>query len=458
MGALRSEARTFPKAFIAMGLFVLAFGLLAGLLGGLQYIVPGFMKHHLSFEKVRPMHVSAMVFWIILSASGGALAYVVQHNPNRGYSLPLVRLQLILFFLAIVAILFSYCYGMFGGREYWEFPPVISLIIIAAWILFIINFLKALGSWKNQPVYVWMWLTGLFFFMFTFLESYLWLLPWFGNNVVNDMTIQWKSYGSMVGSWNMLMNGCAIFLLDKISGTRTFARSRIAFVLYFTGLFNLMFNWGHHIYTLPTHSYVKYISYGVSMTELFILGRIIYSWRSSLEAGKKFIHHVSYRFLLAADVWIFMNLVLAIAMSVPGINLYTHGTHVTVAHTMGAMIGINTFILLAIANDVLSDGCGLQKRFPGSVRYGLLVSNISLLVFWASLIAAGIAKAAWQMDENQVPFASMMARLKPYFISFVVSGTVLSAGLMMVIIPLLKLYFTCISFKSKFSILQKAAA
>lgn len=458
MAVLSSETREFPKSFIVLGLFVLAFGLLAGLTGGLQYIIPGFMKHHLSFERVRPMHVSAMVFWIILSASGGALTYMLQHNPRGRYSLSLLKIQFVLFSIAIIAILVSYCHGVFGGREYWEFPPVISLLIISAWIIFIINFLKGIGSMKNQPVFVWMWVTGLFFFLFTFLESYLWLLPWFGNNVVNDMTIQWKSYGSMVGSWNMLMNGCAIFLMDKISGTKTYGHSRIAFLLYFTGLFNLMFNWGHHIYTLPTHAYVKYVSYAVSMTELFILGKIIYSWKLSLTTAKKFIHRRAYRFLFAADVWIFINLTLAIAMSVPGINLFTHGTHVTVAHTMGATIGINTFILLAVAHDILGDNCSGKIMFPVTVNRGLWLSNISLLIFWLSLIIAGVLKSEWQMNLNQIPFSAMMAKLRPYFISFVIAGTGLSAGLFMVIIPLLRSYFACTIKSGKFAIFQKAAA
>ena len=96
----------------------------------------------------------------------------------------------------------------------------------------------------------------------------------------------------------------------------------VAFLyLYFTGLFNLMFNWGHHIYTLPTHGFVKHISYAVSMTELFILGRIIYLWKDSLTTAKKNFHQTSYRFLMAADIWIFLTLVLAIAMSIPAINV-----------------------------------------------------------------------------------------------------------------------------------------
>jgi nitric oxide reductase subunit B len=132
-----------------------------------------------------------------------------------------------------------------------------------------------------------MWLTGIVFFLFTYLESYLWLLPYFRNNIINDMTVQWKSYGSMVGSWNMLIYGSSIFLMDKITNNKDISYSKIAFVLYFTGLFNLMFNWGHHIYTLPTAPYIKHISYTVSMTELFLIGRIIFNWRNTVSTAKE---------------------------------------------------------------------------------------------------------------------------------------------------------------------------
>ena len=141
-----------------------------------------------------------------------------------------------------------------------------------------------------------------------------------------------------------------------------------------------MFNWGHHIYTLPTHGFVKHISYAVSMTELFILGRIIYLWKDSLTTAKKNFHQTSYRFLMAADIWIFLTLVLAIAMSIPAINVYTHGTHITVAHTMGATIGINSFLLLAIAFDILKDTCRNFEPYKKRFNTGYWIVNGSLLL------------------------------------------------------------------------------
>lgn len=454
MAVLNNTKPTTAKLFIICGLVLMATGMLFGLTGALQYLVPGFLKAYLSFEKIRPLHVSAVVFWIIFAAIGAVLTYLQDYTRKKIFSPGLLKIQLGIFIIAVLAILISYGFGVFGGREYWEFHPLLALPIATGWILLIINFLKSIGSFKKQPVYVWMWLTGLCFFLFTFIESYLWIFPYFSNNVVNDMTIQWKSYGSMVGSWNMLIYGSSIFLMEKISGNKKYSRDPVAFILFFTGLFNLMFNWGHHIYTLPTYPFIKHISYAVSMTELLILGRIIWQWRSSVSTARKHYHHTAYRFLMAADIWIFLTLGLAIAMSIPAINVYTHGTHITVAHTMGATIGINSFLLLAVAFDILQNTCiSMSSKNLRWLNRGYHTANISLFIFWISLVAAGILKARWQMSETPIPFSSMMMMLRPYFIIIFITGFTMIAGFYLILYPLLKnqaiCYLKYLAIKSK---------
>ena len=424
--------------FFTAALILFATGMLWGIMGALSYVFPGLLKSTFSFEKIRPLHVSSVVFWIILSAIGSVASFLQQHTGRKIYSPRLLRIQFFIFCITIILILCSYLMGKFGGREYWEFHPVFAIPIVIGWILFLINMLRSIRHFKKQPVYIWMWCTGIVFFLFTFLESYLWLFPYFRNNIVNDMTIQWKSYGSMVGSWNMLIYGSSIFLLDKISGSQRYSYSRIAFLLYFLGLFNLMFNWGHHIYTLPTHSFIKHIGYLVSMTELILLGRIIYLWKSSLSTAKKQYHLLAYRFLLAADIWILLTLILAIAMSVPAINVYTHGTHITVAHTMGATIGINSFLILAFITDIFKDQFPAVKPSLKFFNAGYWIANIALFIFWVSLVGAGILKAQWQMSEHQIPFGSMMQQLHPYFIVFFVSGILLTIGFLFIIFVLLR--------------------
>lgn len=433
-----SKVKDYTSSFVIAGLFLLFSTLLFGLSAGLQYIIPGIGRNIFSFEKLRPLHVSSAVFWIILTAMGSVLSFLQEERGERLKYPLLTKWQLYIFIISFSAILVSYFFGMFGGREYWAFNPLFAIPIVIGWILFLINFIANIKTLNGQPVYIWMWLTGIVFFLFTYLESNLWLIPSIRNNLVKDMTIQWKSYGSLVGSWNMLIYGSSIYLMDKIAGNKKYSLSKMGFALYFLSLFNLMFNWGHHIYTLPTAPYVQYISYGVSMTELLIFGRIIWIWRSSVSTAKKHFHYRPYQFLVAADFWVFMTLGLAIAMSVPSLNIYMHGTHTIVAHTMGATIGINTMLLLAFAFEITYSNSQSSKKYKRLVDRGYWLINISLMVFWLALIIAGFMKAHWEFSQPNVPFGSMMIALKPWFFTFYFSGVLLVTGFVMATYPLVK--------------------
>ncbi|HQW11781.1 MAG TPA: cbb3-type cytochrome c oxidase subunit I [Saprospiraceae bacterium] len=430
-----NRERSLPSYLILFGLVLIILTFSFGIIGALQYVFPGLLRQSLSFEYTRPLHVSSAVFWIIMCASGAVLTYMQEYSKKGLYSIKLLKWQVFLFIGTVCLILISYLMGIFGGREYWEFHPVLGIPLALGWTFFLINILASIRTLHRQPVFIWMWATGVIFFLFTYGESYLWLFPSIRENVVKDMLIQWKSYGSMVGSWNMLIYGCSIYLMDKISGTDTYSRSKIAFALYFLGLFNLMFNWGHHIYTLPGPKYVQYISYAVSMTELILLGRIILLWKSSLSTARKHYNILPFRFLWAADIWILLTLLLAIGMSIPAINIYTHGTHITVAHTMGATIGINSFLLLAFAFDIFNKQ---EERQMKTVTVGFYLTLISLFIFWVSLIIAGVLKARWQMSTDQLPFSVMMAGLRPWFVVFLISGISLSTGLFLIVLPLLR--------------------
>lgn len=423
------------NVFLLSALIMLILGLVFGVLASVIYIFPGFLKQIIGFASIRPLHVSFVMFWIILGATG----CVYSGLENKIYKLNIIKIgivQWILWLLAIVGIVISYFKKDFGGREYWEFNPAWALPIAFAWILFLVNFISSAKNIKNWPVYIWMWMTGILFFLFSFTENYLWIFPYFREHFLTDMTIQWKVNGSLVGAWNQILYGTAIYLMDKISGSSCSNKNNLAFLLYFLGLFNLMFNWGHHIYTLPTDTYIKYIGYAVSMTEWIFFLKIIYQWKSTLNTFQKNYHYFPYRFLMAADIWIFINMGQAILMSVPAINIYSHGTHITVAHAMGTTIGINSMILFAACFEFLIPKNNIKKS--KYLNYTFWVLQFSLFVFLLSLNIAGLKKSFWQLSLNQSSYTSMMETLKPYFIIFVSAGFVMLFSLSIIAVHLIK--------------------
>lgn len=424
--------------FIVIALLSLMGGVLFGTIGAMQFIYPGFLDT-IPFFKIRPLHVSLVVAWIFFAAVGGIYYYLPRFAGLEWKSKRLQVVHLIIFIITGIVILGCYFAGKFGGREYWEFPPWLAIPIIVSWLLFGLNYFSTVFSKSGRwPVYLWMWATGIFFFLFTFLESYLWIFPFFRDNIVRDITMQWKAYGALTGSWNMLVYGTAIFVMGRIKGDESIAFSRLSFLMYFLGLANLMFGWAHHIYIVPTAPWVRYLAYAISMTELIILARIIWLWGRSLGKTKRDLNFVPFRFLLASDVWIFLNLVVAIAISIPAINVYTHGTHITVAHAMGSTIGINTMILLASCYYILWDAGGRKEQGTSPVvRVGYWITNISLLFFWLSLIAAGTQKG-YLMIEKKLSFAEVMNEIADYLQVFAWSGAGIFVGIVIVVFPLIK--------------------
>lgn len=425
--------------FVFFALCALVLGMLFGVLAGMQYLLPDFIKDIIPFNRLRPFHVTTVVSWIVLCATGGIYFYLPAVEKIALFSKRLAWLHLLIFIAVGLGIYVCYATGHLGGKEYLEFPPVLLLPIILGWLLFAVNYYKSIvGEIFNWPVYYWMWGTGILFMAYHLVEASLWLLPYFRENFIKDITVQWKAGGSFVGSWNMLVYGTAIFLMSKIKGDDSIGRKRESFFFYFLGLCNLMFGWAHHIYIIPVTPWIRYLSYGISMTEWIILFHIIYTWKKSLSQKKKEKFSFSYRFLAMADVWVFLNLILALLFSIPAINLFTHGTHITVAHSMGTTIGINTTILLASVSYIVSCLKPHFNFFTFKIRFGFRLFQVSLLGFWVSLLIAGVKKSNWMYFTKGIPFSAMQHSLHMVYLCFLLFGTGMLIGILLIVTPFLR--------------------
>lgn len=436
--------KTYPLLFLIVAILALITGATFGVLGSLQYIFPEFFKDILAFNKIRPLHVSTVVGWIILAATGGVYYYLSEILKLQLYSLKLMKTHFILFILLAFAIYYSYFSGKMGGREYLEFVPILTLPILFGWLLFGINYFKTVvKKIVYWPVYLWMWGTGIVFMIYHLSEAHFWLLPFFRENFVRDLSVQWKSYGSFVGSWNMLVYGTSIFVMAQIKHDDNIGRGKKAFFFYFLGLTNLMFGWAHHTYILPTQPWIRYVAYAISMTEWVVLFSIILDWKRSLSKQQVETSHFSYRFLLATDFWVFINLFMALLISIPYINFFTHGTHVTVAHSMGTTVGINTTILLSSLFFILNrNQYEVIKKATRTINLGFWIFNCSLVVFLTSLMFAGMKRSKWMYTEmSSTPFNTMHESLHPSLTVFLLSGIGILAGILLICIPLLKGFF-----------------
>ena len=80
-------------------------------------------------------------------------------------------------------------------------------------------------------------------------------------------------------------------------------------------------------------------------------------------------------------------------------------------------------------------GCSRQ------VKFGYLVANISLAVFFTSLILAGLGKGLYDGGS----FQEMMLSIRPFLLMFVVSGVTLMLGMWIVLLYAVRLINLCLS-------------
>ena len=282
---------------------------------------------------------------------------------------------------------------------------------MVGWLLFTWNFFRA--TWRGffgKPVYVTMWGVGILLFIYTFAEQHAWLLPGVGTDPIVDLRVQWKATGTLVGSFNLLVYGCMYYLASLIVGDNRYAHSKMAYALFGIGLLNSFTNFGHHTYHLPQSALVNWISFLVSMLEILILVRVI--WDIAQSVLKRTDRRTgATMFLSAARWWTFAMFFTAILLSIPPINSILHGTLAVSGHAMGAMIGIDSMILLAALSWILAERT-CESRWLKPIGIGFNVSAASL-VAWLTIAGCVVGftryqrmpAPEWLTASNPVVFA-----------------------------------------------------
>jgi len=265
-----------------------------------------------------------------------------------------------------------------------------------------------------------MWGVGMLFFIVTFVEQHLYLLPSFFGNPVQDLQVQWKATGTLVGSFDLFVYGAVIYIGERISRDPKHGHSKLAYALFAIGLLNSFTNFAHHSYHLPQNHIVKWISFVVSMLEITILCRVVYELLELVNATDEQAFCAARGSFAASKHWTVFILLSAVLISIPPLNAIIHGTYVVTGHAMGATIGIDTMILLGAIIWILGEH--LQARegeFASSVLHTKAMKRIvvglnlgvAALVLWlhASGVITGVTRAGFAPGETYVPPAWLAA-------------------------------------------------
>lgn len=387
---------------LRMALICIVLAIFGGALAVLHYVPDLSVRMNalgLTLPKLRPLHTTFVTLWIY----GAAIAVIYHYLAHRDDGLSRGDLRRFWFHtacwsiagLSIFATLFA---GITSGREYMEFHPAFSLLFLAGWVAFAITFFRRVrhGFWQ-QPIYVYFWAAGIPFFAYTFVEGHAYLLPSVQEQPLRDLQLQWKSCGTLVGSFNFLVYGALIYASERLTGNRKYAQSATAFWLFGVGCLNSFTNYAHHTYHVPQSHVIKWVAFVVSMLEVIILLKVLIDIRAMFDRKNRSQTYCAARgFFGAARCWTGAMLLLALLISVPSLNSLIHGTQVVTGHAMGTEIGIDTMVLFGAVTFLIGD---LYRRCPTvmskldcrRIRWPMHALNIAAATLVGWLTVAGTA-------------------------------------------------------------------
>ena len=407
--------------FIRGGLIAIAVTLVGGILGALYSIpslAPAFQSLGLDLRQLRPVHTTFASAWIFL---GGVAVVHRWLQDYGGTATPgdriRLRVQVLCWSIAGLGIIVTLMLGVGSGREYVGFHPIFSALILIGWICYAWNFFRVAGpNFFERPLYLTMWGVGMLFFIVTFVEQHLYLLPGIFSNPLQDLQVQWKATGTLVGAFNLFVYGSIIYIGERISRDPEYGHSPVAYALFGVGLLNSFTNFAHHTYHLPQDHLVKWISFVVSMMEISILCRATYDLLRVMRTTEDRAFCAARGSFAASKYWSVFILLSAILISVPPLNGIIHGTYAVTGHAMGATIGIDTMVLIGAIIWILGEHLAARE---GEEAAGVLHTvdmrrivvglnlGVAALVGWlhVSGTITGVNRAGFAPGEVYVPLA-----------------------------------------------------
>jgi nitric oxide reductase subunit B len=434
----RLALKYLTAAMILFGVMVLF-----GVLSATYYIHPSFLFNTFNFNIAKILHIDTLIFWHLIGFFG-AVYWFLPIDTGReveGIGIAEVMFWVLCAVIAIVAAVFIVVqYGgstefslwfINQGRKYVEAPrwAAIGVILVAGVFAYNVA-ISALKSPRRSGI-----LMVLLLDLVPLLVLYIDAFPAVPNMSQDLFWWWWLVHLWVEATWEVLI-GCimAWTLIELLGTSRAVVESwlyvEVALVLG-TGILGL----GHHYFWIGTPRYWLGVGGFFSALEpLPLLGMVIHAiydaGRHRMQANNRpaFYWMLAEAFgnFLGAGVWGFM-------MTLPQINLYSHGTQWTVSHAHFAFWGAYSCGIFAVIYVALQQS-RKASRFEGRTwKWSFALLNLGLLGMVGALLVAGMDQAFFERALGGSTWSSFIAlQHRPWYVEGMwgrfVFGLIFTAG------------------------------
>jgi len=392
--------------------------------------------HFLSpFNAARATHTNLLVVWLLLGFMGSAHYIIPEEAQREIYSVKLAYVQLISFLVVGVVAIAGFHMNWWEGRKFLEIPRPLDFLVVVNVLTFLFNILMTLFTGKRQTTTALVLAMGLLFAALLYLPGML----WFDNHTLDSFYRWYVVHLWVEGVWELIMGGILAFLLIKITGVDREVIEKWLYVIVGLTFLSGILGTGHHYYYIGTPSYWLLIGGIFSALEpLAFLAMALFAINMYRKGEKKHPNKIALYWTLGTAITAFVGAgLLGFAHTLPGVNLYTHGTLVTAMHGHMAFWGAYGMLVLAIMAYALPNMTGRKLYDAPGAKYAFWFSNIGMIGMTTAFGVAGVAQVYMERILG-VDFMETQIEIQPHFLVLILCACLFTLGVVLYIINFLK--------------------
>jgi len=431
---MKFKSQKIAYHFFALSMLLLILQITYGFIMGFAHMGYDGLHEWIPFNAATATHKNLLVVWIISGFMGAAYYIIPEESDNALWSVPLAKLQF--WSLAIVGVIAvaGFHVGWWEGRKFLEIPRPLDFLVAINVILFLVIILMTLIKGKKQTTTSWVLTMGLVFLALLYLPG----MVYFDNIAVDSFMRWWVVHLWVEGVWELIMGGILSFLLIKLTGVDREVIEKWLYVIVGLTFLSGILGTGHHYYYTGGPDYWLMVGGIFSALEpLAFLGMTIFAVQMYRKGNKKHPNKLAIYWTLSTAIVSFMGAgLLGLAHTLPGVNLYTHGTLITAMHGHLAFWGAYASLVLAIMSYSmpLMTGRKIYDNRTGHLAFWL--SNIGMIGMTMAFAAAGVAQVYLERIAGY-EFMVAQEQTKAHFFVLIIAATVFTIGITLYIVNFL---------------------
>lgn len=388
---LRHPSQRVAYAFFIAAAILFLLQVVFGLIIAAQYVWPTFLMNDLPFNVGRATHLNLLTFWALLGLMGATYYLVPDETDSELYSVPLAYAQLGVMLVAGVGALASmWFFGQSRGKPFTEAAMPWPWVIALGAVLFLANVGATIvrsKRWTAITVVLFGGMAGLSLL-------YLINLPFFGNLAVDYYWWWWLIHLWVEGTWELVAAAIMAYLLIGLTGVERARMHRWLYVEVSLVLFTGIIGIGHHYYWIGTPRY--WLLWGALFSAFEPIPIALMTWDAFVSMKRRRVepaNRVAWYWLggtaighlLGAGVW-------GVAMTLPQINRWTHGTQATASHGHFAFFGAFAMLVFAAVYTMLPRLRGIERMRERRGMWAFWLMTIGMLAMVGAFTIAAVVQ------------------------------------------------------------------